>query len=249
MAGVKTVHLANKRAAQHLSALPSSRAQIFSVRSAKRESRETSRPRNSFGPSCRPPHDERRRVGASVVAGLGEGAAHPVNACVRGGGESGRPIIGASLPDLWLMIVGSWRSMRAPRGTSPSRRPSSRQHIKHRAANCVGEDREGLAFAVLLLNPRQDLFAVLRMAQEQHGGLGERPFQMHIAHLRAASAEFLARGLMDAFAQPRVGGKFLHATLQHRSTADLAGGRRRSRSFSFREISRTRAPSLTARAR
>jgi len=35
-----------------------------------------------------------------------------VNACVRGGGESERPIIGASLPDLWLMIVGSWRSAR-----------------------------------------------------------------------------------------------------------------------------------------
>ena len=49
-------------------------------------------------------------VYASVVARLGGGAAHPVNAGVRGGGESGRPIIGGSLPDLWLMIVGSWRS-------------------------------------------------------------------------------------------------------------------------------------------
>jgi len=29
---------------------------------------------------------------------------------VRGGGESGRPIIGCSLPDLWLLIVDSWRS-------------------------------------------------------------------------------------------------------------------------------------------
>ena len=29
---------------------------------------------------------------------------------MRGGGESGRPIIGDSLPDLWLLIVGSWRS-------------------------------------------------------------------------------------------------------------------------------------------
>jgi hypothetical protein len=29
---------------------------------------------------------------------------------VRGGGESGRPIIRDSLPDLWLLIVGSWRS-------------------------------------------------------------------------------------------------------------------------------------------
>src|SRR5438132_3825339 len=88
---------------------------------------------------------------------------------------------------------------------------STEEHVKHGATNFVGEDREGLPFAVLLLDPRQDLFAVLRMAQEQHCGLGERPFQMHVAHLRAARAEFLTRGLMDALDQPRVGSKFLHA--------------------------------------
>src|SRR5438093_1414646 len=41
---------------------------------------------------------------------------------------------------------------------------SSRKHIKHRAPNLVGEDRQGFSFAVLLLDPRQDLLAVLRVA-------------------------------------------------------------------------------------
>ena len=41
--------------------------------------------------------------------GSGEGWPIP-GTRVRGGEESGRPIIGGSLPDLWLLIVGSWRS-------------------------------------------------------------------------------------------------------------------------------------------
>ena len=41
--------------------------------------------------------------------GSGEGQPIP-GTRVRGEGESGRPIIGCSLPDLWLLIVGSWRS-------------------------------------------------------------------------------------------------------------------------------------------
>jgi hypothetical protein len=41
--------------------------------------------------------------------GSGEGQPIP-GTRVRGGEESGRPIIGDSLPDPWLLIVGSWRS-------------------------------------------------------------------------------------------------------------------------------------------
>jgi hypothetical protein len=118
---------------------------------SRREGRERSlsRPRNSFGPSYRPPHDERRRLRASVVVRLGGGAAHPVNAYVAGRERASHQT--RSLPDLWLMIVGSWRSVAhassrsltssvptgssepsgspalfpvTPRGTSPSRRPS-----------------------------------------------------------------------------------------------------------------------------
>ena len=50
-------------------------------------------------------------MGASVIARLGGGAAHPGNARVRRGEESERPIIGNSLPDLWLMSVRSSRSL------------------------------------------------------------------------------------------------------------------------------------------
>ena len=45
----------------------------------------------------------------SLSPGSGEGQPIP-GTRVRGEGESGRPIIGCSLLDLWLMIVGSWRS-------------------------------------------------------------------------------------------------------------------------------------------
>ena len=144
-------------AAQHLSALPSSSAQIFSVRSSSQEdarprdddaestafsfsavfvssagatsmrrwhptpieaqaSRERSarvvrpsRPRNSFGPSYRPPHDERRRRRASVSRqARGRGSAIRERGAWR---ERERASHQArSLPDLWLMIDGSWRS-------------------------------------------------------------------------------------------------------------------------------------------
>ena len=49
-----------------------------------------SRPRNSFGPSYRPPHDERRRRGASVVTRLGGGAA-PSRMRMRRGKRAGVP--------------------------------------------------------------------------------------------------------------------------------------------------------------
>ena len=165
------------------------------LRVAKRESRKTSRPRNSCGPSYRPPQDERRRLRASVVARLGGGAAHSVNACASRGRER-RPIIGCSLPDRWLLIVGSERSAahawsrsvtssvpmarvrRLARPLpSPLRREAplyredgpAREHVQHRAPDLVRENGERLPLPVLPLDPRQDLLAVLRMAQEQHG--------------------------------------------------------------------------------
>src|SRR5439155_7408491 len=58
--------------------------------------------------SYRPPHDERRRLRASVVARLGGGAARPGNACAWRGRERVSHQR-RSLPNLWLMIVGSWR--------------------------------------------------------------------------------------------------------------------------------------------
>ena len=47
---------------------------------------------------------------ASVVARLGGGAAHPVNACAWRGRER-TSHQSCSLPDLRLRIVGSWRSL------------------------------------------------------------------------------------------------------------------------------------------
>ena len=72
-----------------------------------------SRPRNSFGPSYRPPHDERRRrKGASVVARLGGGAAHPGNACAAGeraGVPSNELAAGPLAPDRWRVALDGAR--------------------------------------------------------------------------------------------------------------------------------------------
>src|SRR3972149_959339 len=89
-----------------------------------------------------------------------------------------------------------------PSPFTPLRRPellhrehrAAREHVKDRSPNLVGQDREGLSFAVLLLDPRQNLLAVLRVAQEQHGRFGERPFQMH----NAKSTSMLFRTLASA---------------------------------------------------
>ena len=135
-----------------------------------------SRPRNSFGPSCRPPHDERRRLRASVVARLGGGAAHLTNAGAWRGRERASHQT-RSLPDLWLLIVGPVALDGArvvPIGDelgpdvarvrrlahplpSPLRREellhredgASRQHVEHGASDLVRQDRERLPFAVL----------------------------------------------------------------------------------------------------
>ena len=50
------------------------------LRIAKGERRRRSQPRNSFVPSCRPPHGQRRRRSASVRCSLGGGAAPQENA-------------------------------------------------------------------------------------------------------------------------------------------------------------------------
>ena len=149
--------------------------------------------------------------------GSGEGQPIP-GTRVRGGEESGRPINRSSLPDPWLLIVGSValdgarvvtigdelgpdvarvRRLAHPL-PSPLRREEllhgedgpSRQHVEHGPSDLVRQDRERLPFAVLFLNPRDQLLP-LGMAQEQHGRFGERPLQMDVPHLRAAGAERL----------------------------------------------------------
>jgi len=62
----------------------------------------------------------------------------------------------------------------------------------------VREDRERLAFAVLLRQSGYEPLPVAGMAQEEHRRLGERPLEMDVAHLGAAAADGLAGGLMRA---------------------------------------------------
>jgi hypothetical protein len=50
----------------------------------------------------------------------------------------------------------------------------------------VRQNRERLAFPVLLLNLAEELLSAWRMAQEEHGGFRESPLQVEVAHLGAA---------------------------------------------------------------
>ena len=47
----------------------------------------------------------------------------------------------------------------------------------------MGEDREGLGFAVLMGKPLEVLFSRLVALEEKHGCLGEGPLEMSIADL------------------------------------------------------------------
>src|SRR5688572_112834 len=106
-----------------------------------------------------------------------------------------------------------------PAAPSPLRREellhrkdgASRQHVVNSAADLVREDRQRFALAVGLLKARQDLLPGTVVAQERHCGLGEGPFQMDVAHLGTTGPELLAAGLLGAFDQSGVGGKFRHA--------------------------------------
>ena len=137
---------------------------------SRREGREVclSRPRNSFGPSYRPPHDERRRVCASVIARLGGGAAHPVNAYVvgkRAGVPSNALAAGPLAHDRRLVALCGARVVTigdelgpdglelaiwlaralpvTPRGTSPLRRPSLARACKTPLARSCGRESTG----------------------------------------------------------------------------------------------------------
>ena len=115
----------------------------------------------------------------------------------------------------------------------------SREHVKHGSPDLVRENGKGLPFAVLFLNAREQLLPAGGMAQKQHGSFGERPLEMDIPHFRATRAELLARRLMHALDQSRVGRTFLHAIkprdvvnlVQDRECQDFPDARDRSQTM------------------
>src|SRR3990172_1719307 len=98
--------------------------------------------------------------------------------------------------------------------------------VVDRAADLVGEDGERLALAVLALEASEQLLPVDRVAQEGDGGLGEGPLQMHVALLSTSGPELLARRLVSALDEPRVGGELLDA-IEAMDVVDLVEDRER----------------------
>ncbi len=81
------------------------------------------------------------------------------------------------------------------------------------------KDRQRFAFAVRLREPGEELLAFAVVAEERHGGLGERPLEMHVAHLGAARAELLAGRFLSALDHARIGRELLDA-IEAGSTRD-----------------------------
>ena len=173
-----------------------------------------SRPRNSFGPSYRPPHEERRRLRASVIARLGGGAARRGNASRRknAGVPSTRHAAEPLAQDRRLVaLCGARVCLIAASAVPwleldvwlthalPLRREellhrehrASRQHVKHRPPNFVREDRQRLSFPVLLLDPRQQLLPPRCMTQDNTAASEKAHFKWTLPILAPPVPSFL----------------------------------------------------------
>ncbi len=73
----------------------------------------------------------------------------------------------------------------------------------------VSEHRERLTLAVLALELGGVFLARPVLAQEEHGGLGERPFEVRITDLFARGAGAFVGRLLDALDQATVGDEVL----------------------------------------
>jgi hypothetical protein len=73
----------------------------------------------------------------------------------------------------------------------------------------VGEDREGLGFAVLMGKPLEILFPRLVALEEEDRCLGEGPLEVSVTDLLATGAVFFAVGFFDALDQTAVGDEIL----------------------------------------
>ena len=78
-------------------------------------------------------------------------------------------------------------------------------HVLDRPRSLVGQDGQGRALAVLLLQPAQVFWSSRLGSEEQHGRCGKGPLQIGIAALGAGRARALARRFFRALDQPAGG--------------------------------------------
>jgi len=73
----------------------------------------------------------------------------------------------------------------------------------------MGEDRQGLGFAVFMGESLEIFFCGLVALEEKHRCLGEGPLEMSVADLFTTGAVFFAVGFFDALDQTAVGDEIL----------------------------------------
>ena len=112
-------------------------------------------------------------------------------------------------------------------------RDSPFQHIIDRPGQFMGQDRQGLALPVFVLEARQIFLAPRIVAEKQDGRFGKSPLEIGVADLRAGRAIPLPGGFLGAFDQAAIGheildpweaGDVMHLIQKH-ETQDLADAR------------------------
>ena len=73
----------------------------------------------------------------------------------------------------------------------------------------MGENRQGLAFAVLVGEPVEISFSGIITLEKKDGSFGKGPFEMSIADFLTVGAVLFAVGLFGAFDEPAVGDEIL----------------------------------------
>ena len=86
-----------------------------------------------------------------------------------------------------------------------------REHVIHGPAQLVGEHGQRFGFAVFVFEFGKILFPRLTLADEEDGGFGKGPAQMHVADLFARGAQSFAIRFFGALHQATIRDKILHA--------------------------------------
>ena len=85
------------------------------------------------------------------------------------------------------------------------------EHEVDGSAQFVGEDREGLGFAVFADEPGMILLGLFISSEEEASGFGEGPLEMDVTDLAVFGAGLFPCGLPGAFDQTAVGDEVLDA--------------------------------------
>ena len=112
---------------------------------------------------------------------------------------------------LWLELVG--RLTRSPPYTVTNRSKSKglplKQHVIDSPSQLGCQNAQFLSLPVLLFNASEEFLTDGIAPQKQHGGFGEGPLEVDIAHLATGRLRRLSCRFVDSLTQAAVGDEIL----------------------------------------